>query len=71
MDEFHEGMQERSKWPILLAVAITLLAVGIVSSLVITVLGILLLLFSLGGWTQENRSLAQRYALEEEEEEGE
>ena len=69
MDESHESYLEKSIWPILLAVGITLMAVGIVTSLVISVLGVIILLFSLGGWTQENRALAQQYSTDEMDEE--
>ena len=69
MDESHESFQEKSIWPVLLAVGITLMAVGIVTSLVISGLGGIILLFSIGGWTQENRILAQQYSSDELDEE--
>jgi len=70
MGELHESYQERSIWPIILAAGITLMAIGVVSSLLISGLGTLVLLFSLGGWTQENRSLSQHLSVDEEDEEG-
>jgi len=70
MDEFHESLPEKSIWPILLAFGITLLAVGVVTSLALSGLGVIILLFSLGGWTQENRVLAQKYSSDDLEEEG-
>jgi len=69
MGESNESYQEKSIWPIILAAGITLLAVGVVTSLVISGLGIIVLLFALGGWTQENRNLAQQYSSEEVDEE--
>ena len=48
----------RSFWPILLAFAILLTAYGIVSTLVVSVLGLLLLLTAIIGWVWENRSEA-------------
>ncbi len=48
-----------SYWPILLALGILLISVGIVSMLVISVIGVLLLLTAVIGWIWENRSQAQ------------
>ena len=44
-----------SIWPILLAAGLTMIMAGVVSSLVVSIVGVLLLLFSLGGWVQESR----------------
>ena len=41
--------------PILVAFAILLLAVGTISNLVISALGLVLLLINIAGWVQENR----------------
>jgi hypothetical protein len=46
-----------SIWPILLAAGLTLVIAGVVTHLAVSILGILLLLISLGGWMLENRSL--------------
>ncbi len=70
MDKSQESLLEKSLWPILLALGITLIAAGIVTSLLISGLGVILLLFSLGGWTQENRLLAQQFPADEMDEEG-
>jgi hypothetical protein len=69
MGESHENYQEKSIWPIILAAGITLMAIGVVSSLVISGLGVVILLFSLGGWMQENRVLSQQLSPEESDEE--
>jgi hypothetical protein len=70
MGESHESYPERSIWPIILAAGITLMAIGVVSSLAISGLGVVMLLFSLGGWAQENRALASQLLSENGEEEG-
>jgi len=70
MGESHESYLERSIWPIILAAGITLLAIGVVTSLVISGIGAIILLVALGGWTQENRTLAQRFSSAEGDEEG-
>ena len=45
-----------SFWPLFLAIGMILIAVGIVSVVGISVLGLLLMLASIIGWTWENRS---------------
>ena len=46
---------EPSYWPILLAFSTALIATGIIFSLIISAIGIVGLLFSIAGWTLENR----------------
>ena len=46
-----------SYWPIVLALGLLLIAVGIIFGLVISVLGVIVLLVAIAGWTQENRRL--------------
>jgi cytochrome c oxidase subunit 1 len=46
-----------SYWPIVLALGLLLIAVGIIFGLVISVLGVIVLLVVIAGWTQENRRL--------------
>jgi hypothetical protein len=48
-----------SFWPLFLAIGMILIAVGIVSVVGISVLGLLLMLASIIGWTWENRSEAK------------
>lgn len=45
-----------SFWPLFLAIGVVLIAIGIVSVYGISILGLLLLIASLIGWTWENRS---------------
>lgn len=47
-----------SYWPIVLAFGLTLIAIGIIFGMVISLLGVIVLLVAIGGWTQENRSIA-------------
>ena len=48
-----------SYWPIALAFGLVLIAIGVVSSFVISIVGIVILLVAIAGWTLENRSLGQ------------
>jgi|WetSurMetagenome_2_1015567.scaffolds.fasta_scaffold1341273_2 hypothetical protein len=45
-----------SFWPLFLAIGIVLIAIGIVSIFPISILGLLLLIASVIGWTWENRA---------------
>ena len=45
-----------SFWPILLAGGLVLIAIGVISSFAISIVGIIVLLISIAGWTMENRS---------------
>jgi len=45
-----------SFWPILLAGGLVLIAIGVISSFTTSIIGIVVLLISIGGWTMENRS---------------
>jgi cytochrome c oxidase subunit 1 len=47
-----------SFWPIVLAFGVTLIAIGIIFGILISLLGVIVLLVSIAGWTQENRKLA-------------
>lgn len=46
-----------SFWPIVLAAGILLIAVGLVSTSIISVIGVVVVLAGIVGWTWENRSL--------------
>jgi len=48
-----------SYWPIILAFGMTLLAIGVVSSIFISIVGIVILLVAIVGWTWENRAAEQ------------
>lgn len=51
----NEHAPQLSIWPILVAFALTLMAIGVLSTWIVAVLGILLLLYTLWAWVQENR----------------
>ena len=57
-----------SIWPITLAAGLTLVVSGVVTSLFVSILGVALLIFALGGWAQESR-IADLVEVEVEEEE--
>jgi len=48
-----------SFWPIVLAFGFSLIAIGIVSSIIISLIGVVVTLFAITGWTLENRADAQ------------
>lgn len=56
-----------SIWPLLLAVGLALLVAGVVSSLIVSLLGLIFTLVSVGGWIQETRLFAQEEGEPEEE----
>jgi cytochrome c oxidase subunit 1 len=45
-----------SFWPILLAAGLVLIAIGVISSFVVSIVGIIVLLVAIGGWAMENRA---------------
>lgn len=45
-----------SIWPIVLAGSFVLIAIGFVSSVTVSIVGILVLLVAIGGWAMENRA---------------
>ncbi|HET7145299.1 MAG TPA: cytochrome c oxidase subunit 4 [Anaerolineales bacterium] len=45
-----------SFWPILLACGLVLIAIGVVSSFTVSLLGVIVLLIAVGGWAMENRA---------------
>jgi len=51
-----------SYWPIILAFGMTLIAAGAVSSVVASLVGIVILLVAVVGWTWENRDAEQEEA---------
>jgi hypothetical protein len=50
---------ELSPWPLLVACGLAMIAAGVLSSLIVSAAGLALLLFSVAGWTAENRRQAQ------------
>ena len=68
MDETKINMEEgasSSFWPILLAFSLLLIAVGVIYSWIISLLGVLGLLACIAGWTLENRLPAEEEELHE------
>ncbi len=59
-----------SIWPLILAAGIAMLVIGLMAGLVLSLIGVILIIFALGGWTQENRILTP-YLEEHEDEEPE
>jgi len=45
-----------SYWPIVLAGGLVLIAMGVISSFFVSVIGIIVLLVAIGGWAMENRA---------------
>jgi len=48
-----------SFWPIVLAFGMALIAIGVVSTVIISIVGVVVLLVAIAGWTLENRAAAQ------------
>ena len=69
MEHSHESNPVISIWPIILAAGLTLMVTGVVTSLVVSIVGVILLLGSLAGWSQESRIFATQESETEEEEE--
>lgn len=57
--ELHEELPRPTYWPIVMAVAITLIAFGIVNSILIIIIGIVLLIIALVGWIGDVRDEAR------------
>jgi hypothetical protein len=68
MPDTHFTEPTTSIWPIILAAGIALLVTGLLLSLFISLVGVILVIFALAGWTQEVRTLAP-YMEEPEDEE--
>lgn len=45
-----------SFWPIVLAFGLVLIAIGVVSNFIIVIIGVVVLLVAIAGWTMENRA---------------
>lgn len=48
-----------SYWPIALAFGMTLLGAGMVSTIIVSIVGVIVMVVSVAGWTMENRRLNQ------------
>jgi type IV secretory pathway TrbD component len=63
----NEHTPQLSVWPILVALALTLIMIGILFTWIVALLGVLTLLVSLWMWVQENRLTAEHIFVEDEE----
>lgn len=45
-----------SAWPLVLAASFLLIAIGVVTNFLISLVGIIVLLTAIAGWTMENRT---------------
>jgi len=45
-----------SYWPIALAFGLVLISIGVVSNFIVSIVGVLVLLAAVAGWTLENRA---------------
>jgi len=60
MDEQPEDhLPSPSIWPIVLALGLMLIAAGVVSNILISLGGVLVMLGAIAGWTLENRAAGQ------------
>ena len=48
-----------SFWPIVLAFGMALIAIGVVSTIIVSIVGVVVLLVAIAGWTLENRAAGQ------------
>lgn len=48
-----------SYWPILMAFGFALIAGGVISTIFVSLVGVVVMLTAIGGWTLENRSVGQ------------
>jgi cytochrome c oxidase subunit 1 len=53
-----------SFWPIVLAFGLTVIACGVIWGIYISVIGLIILLISIAGWTLENRGSGREEAHE-------
>jgi len=57
MDEHPEiHLPSPSFWPIVLAFGLALIATGVVSTFIISIVGVVVLLVAVAGWALENRA---------------
>lgn len=50
-----------SFWPIVLAGGLVLIAIGVISSFTVSIVGIIVLLAAIAGWAMENRSEEKKH----------
>ena len=54
-----------SYWPIVMAGGLVLIAIGVISSFAASIIGVIVLLVSIGGWAMENRAEEENEAHHE------
>ncbi len=69
MEHSPESNPPVSIWPVILAVGLALMVTGVVTSLIVSIFGVILLLGALAGWSQENRIFGIQESEPGEEEE--
>ena len=58
-EEMHEiEMPAPSFWPFVLAFSLLLICIGIIATIIVSIVGVILLLASIVGWSMENRAAA-------------
>jgi hypothetical protein len=68
--ENHFSEPTTSIWPFILAVGISMIVIGLLASLVLSVVGVVVVIVALAGWTQEVRALAPYLEEPQDEEPG-
>lgn len=63
MEHFNESNPPVSIWPIIMASGLTLMVAGVVTSLIVSIVGVVVLLVSIAGWARESRI----FSMQEEE----
>ena len=52
-------MPSPSFWPIVLAFGMALIATGVVSTFIVSIVGVVVLLIAIAGWSMENRNVGK------------
>ncbi len=58
MEHTPESNPPISIWPVILALGLGLMVTGVLTSLIVSIFGVILLLVALAGWSQESRIFA-------------
>lgn len=58
-----EHLPQLSVWPVVVGFAILLIAAGLLATFILTIVGVILLLFALWNWSQENRLTGQEHGV--------
>lgn len=57
-------MPAPSYWPVVLAASLALIVIGLVSSVFVSLFGVIVLLVAVAGWTMENRAAGEEHPHE-------